>query len=92
MAFEFTTGTTVDNDAIIGNTAGAELCRLSNNPCITLTLDLDLVGTPRIFVGFSGVTATPGAAIYADAVPTTGVCGLWFENGTDTNYQFVANG
>jgi hypothetical protein len=68
-----------------------KMCRLNNNPYMELTFLFNSLGNPRFFAGIAAGNSDPNTNILVSS-PTVGIAGLWFEAGTDTNFQFVSNG
>lgn len=89
---EISTTTTPGDEAFWSTTALEDVCRLGNNPHMSLTFLLDQLGAPRFFAGLTVTNANPVTQVLADDIPAVGVAGIWFTSGVDTNFQFVTNG
>lgn len=86
-----TTGTTVGDEALWATTSNEAIARLNNNPYMAITFMIRQMGEPRFFAGLANTNADPVTNVLVTS-PLVGVAGVWFEYGTDTNFQFVSNG
>jgi len=86
-----TSGTSAGDPAILSTAQNEDFFELQHNPFLRMAFNISILGTPIIFCGVTGPTSDIPADVMKTA-PNVSVLGLWYEDGVDTNWQFVSNG